>query len=249
MCRFGYFEITPREVIASFSIILIMLIFGVFIDGKLDDARIDQNEIYNKAAKIESIDEFLYAMKTNVGPSFVSGVLEPSDVVTDPEIDGEYISLRIVQERYTMHTRQVAHTRTVNGKTHTYYTTETYWRWDKVGEERKDVDEVIFDGITFPRSKIPYKSDEHIDTIRKGLSYTRYKYYGTPAKKYEGVIFTSLKDGTISDSSKFYVDKTIKEVYESCLQKDLSWLFWIFWVLLIGICVCGFFYIDNRWLY
>lgn len=243
------FEITPREVVASVSIILVMLIFGVFIDGKLDDARIDQNEVYNKASKIESVDGFSYAMKTNVGLAFVSGVLAPSDVITDPEIDGKYISLKIVRERYTMHTRRVAHTRTVNGKTQTYYTTETYWRWDKIGEERKDVDEVIFNGVSFPRSKIPYKYDEYIDTIREGLSYTRYKYYGTPAKEYKGVIFTSLKDGTISDSSNFYVDKTIKEAYESCLQKDLSWLFWSLWVLLISICVFGFYYIDNRWLY
>lgn len=243
------FEITPREVMASVSIILAMLIFGIFIDGKLDDARIDQNEVYNKASKIESVDEFLYAMKTNVGLAFVSGVLAPSDVITDPEIDGEYISLKIVRERYTMHTRQVAHTRTVNGKTQTYYTTETYWRWDKIGEERKDVDEVIFNGVSFLRSKIPYESDEYIDTVREGLSYTRYKYYGTPAKEYRGVIFTSLNDGTIANSSKFYVDKTIKEAYESCLQKDLSWLFWSLWVLLIGICVFGFYYVDNRWLY
>lgn len=55
-------------------------------------------------------------MRTNAGNAFVYGDLKAVDTVTYPEIGGEYIYIEKVKERYTMHTRQVAHTTTMNGK-------------------------------------------------------------------------------------------------------------------------------------
>lgn len=121
------FKITKREVIASISIIAIMLLIGVLISGKISDWMMDKNAEYNKAVKIESFDLFEYSMRTDVGNAFVYGDLLAVDTVTYPEIGGSYMYVEKVKERYTKHTRQVAHTRTVNGKTQTYYTTETYW--------------------------------------------------------------------------------------------------------------------------
>lgn len=99
---------------------------------------------YNKAIKIESQELFEYGMRTNAGNAFVYGDLKAVDTVTYPEIGGEYIYIEKVKERYTMHTRQVAHTTTMNGKTHTYYTTETYWTWDYAGSEERICDEISF---------------------------------------------------------------------------------------------------------
>ena len=114
--KFDNFEITAREIIASIVIIFIMLLIGVTISNKMQESRLDRNEIYNKAVKIETSELFQYGMRTNVGSAFVSGTLEAVDPVSYPEIEGEYLYLEKVKERYTMHTRQVAHTRTVNGK-------------------------------------------------------------------------------------------------------------------------------------
>lgn len=124
---FGDFEITKREILASISIIAVMILFGILISSKISEYQMDKNEIYNKAVKIESQEMFQYGMDTNVGNAFVYGDLKAVDTVTYPEIGGEYMYVEKVKERYTMHTRTVTYT-TGSGKTRQTHTrTETYW--------------------------------------------------------------------------------------------------------------------------
>ena len=243
---FGDFEITKREILASVSIIAVMLLIGVLISRKISEHRLDANEVYNKAVKIDNTDLFQYGMDTNVGNAFVYGDLVAVDTVTYPEIDGEYMYIEKVKERYTQHTRQVAHTRTVNGKSQTYYTTETYWTWDRVGSEDKKCQEISFCGIAFSGNKIDLPSANYIDTIKES-SYIRYKYYGI-GTKYTGTIFTDLRNQTISENTKFYVDKNIDETVENLESGGGVIIFWIVWIVLIGGCVFGFYYLDNKWL-
>lgn len=243
---FGDFEITKREILASISIIAVMILFGILISSKISECQMDKNEIYNKAAKIESQEMFQYGMDTNVGNAFVYGDLKAVDTVTYPEIGGEYMYVEKVKERYTMHTRQVAHTRTVNGKSQTYYTTETYWTWDRVGSEDIKCKEVSFCGVNFTSNKIDLPSTDYIDTIKES-SHVRYKYYGV-GTEHEGTIFTELKDKTISDNTTFYNNLTIDETVDY-LEMDFSIIiFWFVWVVLIVSIVFGFYYLDNDWL-
>ena len=88
---FGDFEITKREILASISIIAVMLLIGFVISGKISNYILDRNEKYNKANKIESSDLFEYGMRTNVGYAFVYGDLKAVDTVSYPEINGEYM--------------------------------------------------------------------------------------------------------------------------------------------------------------
>lgn len=199
---FGDFEITKREILASISIIAVMILFGILISSKISECQMDKNEIYNKAVKIESQEMFQYGMDTNVGNAFVYGDLKAVDTVTYPEIGGEYMYVEKIKEQYTMHTRQVAHTRTVNGKSQTYYTTETYWTWDKVGSEDIKCKEILFCGVIFTSNKIDLPGTDYIDTIKES-SHVRYKYYGVDTE-YKGTIFTDLRDKTISDNTSFY---------------------------------------------
>lgn len=246
MFDFYDFDITKREVIASISIIAIMLLIGVLIGDKISDWQLDRNEKYNKAVKIETQDLFEYGMRTNIGNAFVYGDLLAVDTVTYPEIGGEYMWVEKVKERYTMHTRQVAHTRTVNGKTQTYYTTETYWTWDRVGSESLSCKEISFLGVVFNMGKIEIPGSNYIDTIKES-SHVRYKYYGV-GTEFTGTIFTELRDGTISNNTPFYNNRTIDETVDT-LQSDFSLVvFWIFWVFMMIAAVFGFYYIDNRWL-
>ena len=243
---FGDFEITKREILASISIIAVMILIGVLISGKISEHQMDENEVYNKAVKIESTDLFQYGMDTNIGNAFVYGDLKAVDTVTYPEIGGEYMYVKKVKERYTEHTKQVAHTRTVNGKSQTYYTTETYWSWDRVGSENVKCKEISFCGITFDSNKFGIPSTNYIDTIKES-SHVRYKYYGTETK-FTGTIFTKLKDKTISDNTYFYNNKNIEETVD-CLESEGGEIsFWIFWIILIIVCVFGFYYLDNKWL-
>ena len=239
---FGNFEITKREILASISIIAVMILFGILISSKISEYQMDKNEIYNKAVKIESQEMFQYGMDTNVGNAFVYGDLKAVDTVTYPEISGEYMYVEKVKERYTRHTRQVRHS---NGKT-TWYTTETYWTWDRVGSEDIECKEISFCDIVFSSSKIELPGTDYIDTIKES-SHVRYKYYGV-GTKYTGTIFTDLRDNTISDNSNFYNNSTIDETIEYLESNVETVVFWIFWVILIGLAVFGFYYLDNRWL-
>lgn len=239
---FGDFEITKREILASISIIAVMILIGILISSKISEYQMDKNEKYNKAVKIESQEMFQYGMDTNVGNAFIYGDLKAVDTVTYPEIGGEYMYVEKVKERYTRHTRQVRHS---NGKT-TWYTTETYWTWDRVGSEDIKCKQISFCDIVFPSNKIEMPGTDYIDTIKES-SHVRYKYYGVRTK-YTGTIFTDLRDKTISDNSNFYNNSTIDETIEYLESSVGTVIFWIFWVILIGLAVFGFYYLDNRWL-
>lgn len=82
-------EITKREILASVSIVAIMLFVGILISQKISEYQTDKNEIYNKAVKIESSDLFQHGLDTDVGNAFVYGELKAVDTVTYPEISGE----------------------------------------------------------------------------------------------------------------------------------------------------------------
>ena len=244
--NFGDFTITVREIIASISIIAVMILIGILISEKISEQQIDKNEIYNKAVKIDSSELFQYGMNTNIGNAFVYGDLEAVDTVSFPEIEGEYLYIEKVKERYTQHTRLVTKTRTVNGKTQSYTTTETYWTWDRVDSEEQKAKKISFCDIIFSIDKIELPNSEYIDTVKES-SNIRYKYYGI-GTKFTGTIFTDLKNKTISDNTSFYNNMTIEETVNYLESSGGVIMFWIFWIILTGACIFGFFYIDNRWL-
>ena len=224
-------EITKREILASVSIVAIMLFVGILISQKISEYQTDKNEIYNKAVKIESSDLFQHGLDTDVGNAFVYGELKAVDTVTYPEISGEYMYVNKVKEHYTRHTRQVKHTRTVNGKSQTYYTTEVYYTWDKVDSDSKTCKCITFCNVEFSSSKIRFPDAQHIATL-----------YETSKDR--------LKDHTIQEETKFYENKNIEETVETLSKEGMifSILFWVFWIALIIGIVCGFYYLDNEWL-
>lgn len=239
---FGDFEITYREILASISIIAVMLLIGFVISGKISQIQDDKNAKYNKAVKIESTDLFQYGMNTNVGNAFVYGELKAVDTVTYPEIGGEYMYVEKIEEHYNRHTRTYT---TTDGKGHTKIHTEVYWSWDYAGSESKQCKEVSFCGIVFDSNKIKLPSADYIDTIKES-SHVRYKYYGTKTK-YTGTIFTKLKDKTISDSTHFY-ELSIEETKDKLERNIGIVIFWIIWIIIMVLAVFGFYYIDNEWL-
>lgn len=239
---FGDFEITYREILASISIIAVMLLIGFVISGKISQIQSDRNAKYNKAVKIESADLFRYGMDTNVGNAFVYGELKAVDTVTYPEIGGEYMYVEKEEEHYNRHTRTYT---TTDGKGHTRTHTEVYWSWDYAGSEDMQCKEVSFCGVVFDSNKIKLPSADYIKTIKES-GYVRYKYYGTNIE-YTGTIFTELKDKTISDSTPFY-EMSIKETKDKLERNIGIVIFWIIWIIVMVLAVFGFYYIDNEWL-
>lgn len=248
-----YGEITKREIIASISIVAIMMLIGVLISGKISEHQMDKNEIYNKAVKIDSTDLFQYGMDTNVGNAFVYGNLEAVDTVTYPEIGGEYIYVKKVEQRYERHERTVTKE---DSEGNTYTEIEEYYTWDTENTESLHANEIKFCGIKFPYNKIDLPSDSHIKTLKGDRVWSwksgervkvRFKYYGI-STKFTGTIFTDLRDNTITDNTNFHKDMNIEETVDYLQSSGGQIIFWIFWIMLICACVFGFYYIDNRWL-
>lgn len=235
-------EITKREVITSIIIIAVMLIIGFVISDKISDYQNDKNAKYHKAVQIKNTELFKYGMDTSVGNAFVYGKLKAVDTVTFDGIDGEYMHIKKVKEKYTMHTRTVTYK---VGKT-TQTRVKTYWTWDYAGSEEKTCKEVTFCGVKFKSGKIDIPEDEYID-MQKESSHIRYKYYGTDTE-HEGTVFTKLNKGTISDKSSFYEGMTIQETVEALTSGGEEIVFWIIWILLTVFATYRFYYMDNRWL-
>ena len=250
---FGDFKITPREIIASISIIALLIVLGLFISGKIAENQENKNAIYNKALKVETTDMFKHGMETNVGNAFVYGDLESISSVTYDEIGGEYMYVEKIEKRYERHERTVTKE---DSEGNTYTEIEEYYTWDTEDTDSKHVDRIKFCNVEFPYSKISKPMEDHIDTIYGERVYSwksgeyvkvKFEYYGI-STKYTGTIYTELKDNTISDDTKFFQNKTIEESVEYLQSSSGVVVFWIFWSLLIAACVFGFFYLENKWL-
>ena len=246
----GDIEITSREIIVSIAIIAAFLIGGFLISGRIQDSIDDANMKYNTAVKIDCSDSnelFVYGMRTNIGNTFVYGELIAVDPVSYPDIDGEYMEVKKTKEKYTMHTRQVAHTRTVNGRTQTYYTTQVYYSWDYAGSESKKCTKVRFCDVEFSSDRIDLPPLQHIDTQTFGN--IRYIYEGSKTE-YIGTLFSNLREDTISEGSDFLANMTIDEAVEYYKQTGAieQGLFWLVWTVICGACVYGFYSLENRWL-
>lgn len=238
-------EITKREIIASISIICFMLLIGLWIHNLINQHVTDKNEMYNKAIHIESKDLFEYSMNTNVGNAFIYGDMVALKPVSYDEIDGEYMYLKKVKERYTQHTRIVSYK---CGKS-TCHRTEHYWTWDVVKRDYKMVDKVNFLDHEFNFNQFATPNTTHIKTIKTSPR-VRYKYYGVPTEL-TGTIFANLKDGDIGENVKLHENLDSQATYEYLLHSGKYGLiaFWIIWLCLIGGAVYGFYYLENDWLY
>lgn len=235
-------EITKREILVSVTIVAVMMILGFVIAGWLDAYQIEKNQEYYTALQITDPDLFKYGMDTSVGNAFVYGTLQAVDPVTYPDIGGDYLYAKKVEEHYNMHTSTVT---TTDGKGHVSTRVVTYWSWDYADEEDIHSQRVRFLDMEMDYSKIQMPVSEYIDTIYKS-AHVRFEYYAVPSEC-KGTIYADLRDGTISDGSEFMINTDI----ESALKEktfSMTWLFGIFWIILTAGVVYGFYYLDNDWL-
>lgn len=237
------FEITVREIIASISIVAVMILFGILISSKIEEYQMDKNEEYNKALKIESTDLFKHGISTNAGNAFVYGNLKAVDTVTYPDLEDKYMYVKKEEQHYNVHTQTYT---TTDSKGRTHVRTRTYWSWDYAGSESKMCKEISFCGVIFPSNKIHLPDEEYISTVNKS-SFVRYVYYGVRTKC-AGTIYTKLADNTISDNSCFYNNSSIDAAVDKLESNHFVVVFWIAWIVVIAGVVFGFYYLDNEWL-
>lgn len=237
-------EITKREIIASVSILAIMLMIGFVISGIITDNHEDKIAKYNKALKIKDDTElFKYAMSTNTGYAFIEGDLKVLDPVTLPELKGEYLAILKIKEKYVQKTRTVTYTDS-NGKTKTK--TETYWEWDEVDRDYYQAKQVNFNGVDFSASMFELPSTTYQETHKESF-YTRYKYYTSPTS-YRGTAFSYLKDNTMRDKADFYQDMTIQDTLEYLRSNIGIVFFWVAYLVATGGVIYYFCIAENDWL-
>lgn len=238
-----YIEVKPREILISIIIICVMIILGGFISNIISDSHKDKMDVYNKSIKIDTFEKFSYANDTSVGNCLAKGLITANNPVSYDEVNGEYLSMSKITERYTMHTRVVTYTDS-NGGVHTR--TETYWTWDNIGRDSKISDNISFLGenIQLTEAFLPY--EKHIDTIYQNKN-LRDKYYGSPITS-SAIIFSSLKDNNIDIKEVSYTDLSIREFIDSKDNNLWSWIFWSIWVLVTCGLVYAFVFAENRWL-
>lgn len=236
-------EIKARELIFCITILAVMIFVGLLINGAMEQSKIDKDDQYLSALKVTDKEMFEYGIDTNVGDAFAYSTLEAVDTVTYPEIGDKYMYIEKVEQHYTMHTRTVC---SGSGKNRTCRT-EIYWTWDTVSRESKHSKKIKFYDHVFPYNKIDMPESRYLKTIHESGT-IRYKYYILKTK-YKGTIFTSFKNNTIEDNSKFYKNKKINDAVESLTSEDTSLVvFRIIWTILTIGSVIGFIAADNKWL-
>lgn len=246
--EFGDFTITKREILVSVAITLILIGIGFLINSAIQNSIYEKNEKYYKALKIENNEEqFKYTIKTNIGNTLAQGKVQAVNGVSISDIEGNYFKIKKVKEKYTKHTRQVAHTKTIGNKTETYYTTEEYWTWDYAGEEEWHTEKFNFLGVNFDYGTIKFNNESYKDT-KKIDYYTRYKYYTIP-NEFEGTLFTYINNNTINEN-EFYLQNTINNIINNKQGEVEGWSigFWIMWIIFIAFIDFGYMYLDNNYL-
>ncbi len=242
-------EVTRRELLLSIIIVLVMVGLGFLISAKVHDSVSVSNEKYFNALKIDKDDTmFNYALNTEVGYILSSGTVAAVESVSDPLIDGEYFSIRKVEEHYVMKTRTVTYT---DSEGNTKTRTETYWEWDEVKRTYDHIKEFTYLGHTFKHGHIRLDNYSYLKTVKKGmLSDVRYKFYTMPTE-FDIALFSQAKEGTITPGqSAVYYNQSIESVIDMKEGEATMFVvfFWIIWVILTIAAVVGFVALDNRFI-
>lgn len=239
------FQITKREVLFSTIIICVMIGIGVWISNPILKAASGTALQTVSSVTVSDDEKFGYIKRTNAGDFLAEGKLCAIDPVSLPEIEGKYLEIEKVKERYTQHTR---HYTTTDSKGHTHHHTQVYWSWDVVHRDTYTADSVCFLGERFALKKIKYRYSGLLKETQKESSTIRYKYYVHPLTV-NGVMF-GICDNKTYNELHFIKGTTIEKEIEKADKKlnTAPLAFWIIWtVLTIGLVVL-FYYFENNWL-
>lgn len=247
--EFENFKVTKRETLVAIAITLALIGLGIIISEAIKNNVNESNEKYYKALKINNNEEmFKYAIKTNVGYTLASGTIRAINGISIDELDGIYLSIKKVKEEYRKHYREEKHTRIKSdGTEEIYYTTEEYWTWDYVEEEKIHVDKFNFLGVDFDYDTIEFYNQSY-NTTKEVEYHIRYEYYTIPSE-FEGTLFTYINNNAITQN-KFSINKTINEIVKS-KEDDVNFInaiFWITWIIFITLIDFGYVYLENKYL-
>ena len=173
------YKITGREILFSTIIICAMVGLGVWISNPILRSSTESAMKVTSSVKVNDNEKFTYICRTNVGDFLAEGTLKAIDPVNIDELDGQYLKIKKVKEKYTRHTRRVV---TSDGKGHTRTRVQTYWSWDRVKTLEFVSDSVVFLNQRFLLDSIKYHVGVDYKETQKESSHIRYKYYVHPTE-------------------------------------------------------------------
>ena len=243
-------EITKREILASVTILAIMVGIGVWLSAPILSKATERYLAVASSVVANTDDEFDYISRTNAGRFLANGTLSAIDTVRLEELPGIYSSVKKVKEEYTLHTEVYT---TTDSKGHTTTHTRTYHSWDEVKHWNYKAERAMFRGKEFKIDEV-YRVRIQKDTIIKVKTKmfendTRYVYYTAPVS-FDGVMLGSAMNRKY-EGPKFINGLTAEEYIKHTERKlnGNTVLFWILWILLTAGMLAGFYALENKWLY
>ena len=243
-------EITKREILASVTILAIMVGIGVWLSAPILSKATERYLAVASSVVANTDDEFDYISRTNAGRFLANGTLSAIDTVRLEELPGVYSSVKKVKEEYRLHTEVYT---TTDGKGHTTTHTRTYHSWDEVKHWNYKAERAMFRGKEFKIDEV-YRVRIQKDTIIKVKTKmfendTRYVYYTAPVS-FDGVMLGSAMNRKYEEP-KFINGLTAEEYIKNTERKlnGNTVLFWILWSLLTAGMIAGFYALENKWLY
>jgi len=262
---FGDWEMTTREIIFGLLLFAIYIIGGFCIYEVIDRKIENHNAKYNAAVWVTDNDTFKNRLYSDSRGAFVYGEWNSVGYVTFEDLkkqtdriplnvklpEGKFAYISIKKEHYTRHTRIVAHTTTVNGKTQTVYKTEVYYTWDFVWGEENNIKQIKFAGVTFPYGTVnPNKIHKYLGTDTHGND--RY-IFDAELTSASGIAFTHIEDNKIEKCTLHQEYSNTPEDFKKFLDdklmgNGLRYAFWIVFVLVGIFGIVVFCVLDNDWL-
>lgn len=243
-------EITKREILASVTILAVMVGIGVWLSAPILSKATERYLVVASSVVANTDDEFDYISRTNAGRFLANGTLSTIDTVRLEELPGVYSSVKKVKEEYRLHTEVYT---TTDGKGHTTTHTRTYHSWDEVKHWNYKAERAMFRGKEFKIDEV-YRVRTQKDTIIKVKTKmfendTRYVYYTAPVS-FDGIMIGNAMNRKY-DGPKF-INGLTSEQYIKNAERKLNGntiAFWILWSLLTAGMIVGFYALENKWLY
>ena len=238
-------EIKRSEVAVSLIFILLAGALGFLLHGFIKEQILLEAQVYNRAFKAQNVEQFRYGAKTSIGNALMSGVLSAKEPVSTEHANGQYMSLEVVKQHYTMHTRIVT-TSSGKGRVRTY--TQIYYTWDDVGREVKQAKAFSFYDFTSSVANLR-ASNDYITTDTHGDD--RWQVHGLPLS-FNATLLINLRDDSIwpieNRGIEVYRDQTVGQVVETKNSEAGAIIFDIVYILVIVIAVVAFVAAPNDWL-
>lgn len=246
---FDFFSCYKKQILIIIITICIWIGIGFLIATSVSDAIAEQNEVYQKALKIDNDkDQFGWCMEVNSGNAIVYGEIKAVDAVKIKELTDEYIYIKKTIERYTKHIRN-------SGKT-----TYVEYSWDYVDHEESKSKEITILDYKFNSDLFSFENINELDLNDKNVANSyyenenyiydkkrifakeadiRYSFEVVP-KSFYGSFFAKLSDKTVSSTDKDKISissMNLNDYYNSLLSSVTRTLvlLWIGWILIFAV--------------